>query len=163
MAPESASSTKLAASYLEGRWKEQSDYFELKAKTNQSRFMLLRRAMLVSSWLTPIAIFTLILVPGKDRDLLSLIPLLLSTIAVGTYQWEELHNYGAQWAKFRLVAERLKGQKELFLQSAGPYASLTPDEARLRLVQFCEGLIEGTDINYFVLMVDPLRRNQDIT
>jgi hypothetical protein len=163
MASELAGSNTLASDYLDRRWKEQSDYFESKAKTNQSRFMLLRRAMLISSWLTPIAIFILILVPATYRDLLSLIPLLLSTIAVGTYQWEELHNYGAQWAKFRLVAERLKGQKELFLQSAGPYSTLTAEEARLRLVQFCEGLIEGTDINYFVLMVDPLRRNQDIT
>jgi hypothetical protein len=119
--------------------------------------------MLVSSWLTPIAIFVLILIPANHRDLVSLVPLLLSTIAVGSYQWEELHNYGAQWAKFRLVAERLKGHKELFVQSAGPYAALTPEVAQRRFVEFCEGLIEGTDINYFVLMVDPLRRNQEIT
>ena len=118
--------------------------------------------MLISSWLTPVAIFVLILTPAKYRDLLSLIPLLLSTIAVGSYQWEELHNYGAQWAKFRLVAERLKGNKEIFVQAVGAYTNLDPEHARRLFIETCEGLIEGTDVNYFVLMVDPLRRNVDV-
>jgi Protein of unknown function (DUF4231) len=82
------------------------------------------------------------------------------TAAVGTYQWEEVHNYGARWAKFRLVAERLKNHKELFLQRASVYDGLTDDQARKRFVEYCEGLLEGTDVNYFVLMIDPLRRNQ---
>jgi len=115
---------------------------------------------LVTSWLTPIAIFILILIPPKFRDLYNPIPLLLSTLAVGSYQWEELHNYGAQWAKFRLVAERLKGHHELLLQRSGMYRGLDEETAAHQFVEYCEGLIEGNDVNYFVLMVDPIRRNQ---
>ena len=155
-------SSAAAESYIKGRWSEQCGYFEFKAASNQKRYILMRRLMLISSWLTPIAIFVLILTPAEYRDLLSLIPLLLSTIAVGSYQWEELHNYGAQWAKFRIVAERLKGNKELFTQSVGAYTNLDPDRARRLFIETSEGLIEGTDVNYFVLMVDPLRRNVDV-
>ncbi len=148
--------------YLEQRWKEQCDYFERKASFNQRRFLLMRRTMLVTSWLTPIAIFVLVLIPSQHHDLFSILPLVLSTIAIGSYQWEEVHNYGAQWAKFRLVAERLKGHRELFLQHAGPYHGLQEEQASARFIEFCEGLIEGTDVNYFVLMVDPLRRKQQL-
>jgi hypothetical protein len=161
MTSENQTKTMSIEDYLEGRWKEQCDYFERKASFNQGRFILMRRTMLVSSWLTPIAIFILILIPDKYQNLYSILPLLLSTIAVGSYQWEELHNYGAQWSKFRLVAERLKGHRELFLQKAGPYRGLQDEPAKARFVEFCEGLIEGTDVSYFVLMVDPLRRKQE--
>lgn len=158
---EEAKST--VAEYLRGRWQEQCDYFERKASANQWWFLFMRRLMLFASALTPIAIFGLLLVrEGYNRDLASIVPLLLSSLAVGSYQWEELHNYGAQWAKFRLVAERLKGHKALYLAGAGPYVGLSPEDAATRFIEFCEGLIEGTDVNYFVLMVDPLRRNQDI-
>ena len=77
----------------------------------------------------------------------------------GSYQWEELYNYGAKWAKFRLVAERLKGHRELFLQRTGMYRDLDDAAAQKQFVEFCEGLIEGTDVNYFILMVDPRRRD----
>jgi len=152
-----------ATSYINGRWQSQSDYFDVKARRNQTSFMRLRDLMLWCSWLTPIAIFCQTL-PWKvfQSHYFSLAPLLLSTIAVGTYQWEEAHNYGAQWAKFRLVAERLKGHKELFLHRSGMYGDpkLDEEQALQRFVEYCEGLIEGTDVNYFVLMIDPLRRNQ---
>jgi Protein of unknown function (DUF4231) len=151
------------ADYLDGRWKAQCAYFELKAQSNQKKFMRSRVVTLVTGWLTPIAIFGLTLIPADTYPNLSkfynFLPLVLSTLAIGSYQWEELHNYGAQWAKFRLVAERLKGHYELFLQRSGLYRGLDDEAAARQFVEYCEGLIEGNDVNYFVLMVDPLRRN----
>lgn len=115
---------------------------------------------LISSWLTPIAIFIVVLYREQLAHFYDLVPLLLSTVAIGSYQWEELHNYGAQWAKFRLVAERLKGHRELYLQRAGVYRDLDDERAQQKFVEFCEGLIEGNDVNYFALMVDPLLRRE---
>jgi hypothetical protein len=157
-----------AKTYLEGRWKNQSDYFEAKASQNQRRYIATRRLTLISSWLTPIAIFGAVLMdkmqPGAHgatpllSDYYAFVPLILSTVAIGAYQWEELHNYGPQWAKFRLVAERLKNHKQLFTLRSGIYRDLDDMEALRRFVEYCEGLIEGTDVNYFILMVDPRRR-----
>jgi hypothetical protein len=158
---EKADST-VAADYLNGRWKDQCDYFEQKAKSNQTLFIRCRHVTLLSSSLTPIAIALVFLVNPTWRDLGNILPLVLSALAIGSYQWEELHNYGAQWAKFRLVAERLKAHRELFFQRSGIYRDLDDEHAARQFVEYCEGLIEGTDVNYFVLMVDPLRRNQDM-
>ena len=68
--------SRAAAEYLNGRWQEESDYFETKSRHNQRLFIRMRDIMLLCSWFTP-----------------------------GTYQWEEVHNYGAQWAKFRLISK----------------------------------------------------------
>ena len=106
-------------SYLNGRWKEQCHYFEQKAETCQKRFMRLRRWSLLMGISTPILIFVVTIVvtaldaqavgkPNPYYQLFTLLPIAASAIALGCYQWEELHNYGAQWSKFRMVVERLK-------------------------------------------------------
>jgi len=162
-------------SYLKGRWKEQCHYFEQKAETCQKRFMRLRRWSLLMGISTPILIFVVTIVvtaldaqavgkPNPYYQLLTLLPIAASAIALGCYQWEELHNYGAQWSKFRMVVERLKGNRELYEHRSGIYEKgpdgkpLSDEDALKTFVRYCEGLIEGNDINYFVLMVDPLRR-----
>jgi hypothetical protein len=145
--------------YLNGRWAEQCKYFENKATINQRHYMKTRIITLISICLTPISIAGAIAFPGMKDQFYDFIPLGLSTIAIGSYQWEELFNYGAKWAKFRLVAERLKGHRELFLQRTGLYRDLDDETAQKQFVEYCEGLIEGTDVNYFILMVDPRRRD----
>ncbi len=154
-APQNPSTDKGVFTYLDERYKPQLTYFESKASFNQGRYLLMRRLMLIASWLTPISIFIQFTLPISVRDIRSLVPMILSTVAVGSYQWEEQHNYGAQWSKFRLVAENLKHQLVYFENSTGPYRSLLPDEARRGFVEIVEKIIEGTDINYFTLMVDP--------
>lgn len=145
----------LLTGYLDTRWKAQVTWFETRAAHNQCLYLRMRRIMMICSWLTPISIFLMLLVPARIRDLMSIVPLLLSTAAIGCYQWEDQHGYGPNWAKFRLIAERLKRHRELAIQGAGPYTGLDPDAARRQFVEATEGLIEGTDINYFTMMVDP--------
>jgi hypothetical protein len=141
--------------YITERFKPQLDYLSRKASFNQGRYILMRRMMLIASWLTPLAIFVQFMIPQASRDLWTLVPMVLSTIAVGSYQWEEQHNYGSQWSKFRLVAENLKHQLAYFQNGTGPFRSLTQDDAKRAFVEITEKIIEGTDINYFTLMVDP--------
>jgi Protein of unknown function (DUF4231) len=142
-------------SYIRERFRPQLDYFEKKAALNQGRFLLMRRMMLIASWLTPIAIFIQFTVPPRSRDLWSIVPMILSTVAVGSYQWEEQHNYGSQWSKFRLVAENLKHQLVYFENHTGPFRELAQVDAERTFVEVIEKIIEGTDINYFTLMIDP--------
>jgi hypothetical protein len=143
--------------YIEERVRPQLEYFEKKAAFNQGRYFLMRRMMLIASWLTPIAIFLQFTLPEKYRNAWSLVPMILSTTAVGSYQWEEQNNYGTQWSKFRLVAENLKHQLVYFENRCGPFRGMATEEARDSFVDIIERTIEGTDINYFTLMVDPHR------
>lgn len=146
-------------SYLRDRWKNQESFFELKAQQNKQKYFFYKRLTLIASWLTPFSIFIGFLIPTQYQGFYSLVPMLISTCAVGGYQWEELHNFGAQWAKYRLVAERLKHHFAMKHEKSGMYRGLSEDDAQSRFVESCEGIIAGTDVNYFVLMVDPLRQN----
>ncbi|HTQ38394.1 MAG TPA: DUF4231 domain-containing protein [Pirellulales bacterium] len=147
--------------YLDERFDPQLKYFEAKSAFNQRRYLLMRRLMLIASWLTPVAIFVQFLVVKDWRDYWAIVPMILSTIAVGSYQWEEVHNYGSQWSKFRLVAENLKHQRAYFEFKTGPYNNLSPEQSQKMFVEIVEKLLEGTDINYFTLMVDPHRSPTD--
>jgi hypothetical protein len=89
---------------------------------------------------------------------MGIIALVLSTIVLATYQWEEFQNYGAKWEKFRLVAEQLKSEKFMFLNSAGRYASQAEQESQKLFVETVEGIIRGTDLSYFSLIVEPGKR-----
>jgi len=60
-------------------------------------------------------------VPEGYKISMGILALVLSTVVLATYQWEEFENYGAKWEKFRLVAEQLKSEKFLFLNNSGRY------------------------------------------
>ena len=147
--------------YIKERFEPQLTYLEGKALFNQKRYMLMRQIMLIASWLTPVGIFLQFMVPLNWREYWSLIPMILATVAVGSYQWEEVHNYGSQWSKFRLVAENLKHQRAYFENGTGPFRNLSSADAQKSFVEIVEKIIEGTDINYFTLVVDPHRSPGD--
>ena len=89
---------------------------------------------------------------------MGILALVLSTIVLATYQWEEFQNYGAKWEKFRLVAEQLKSEKFMFLNRAGRYSSLKEGESSSVFVETVETIIRGTDLSYFSLIVEPGKR-----
>ncbi len=141
--------------YITDRFEPQLSYFEAKSTKCQALYMRMRRLMLISSWLTPIAIFAQIVLPADSRDWWAFVPMILSN------QWEEQHNYGSQWSKFRLVAENLKRQRAHLRCLTGPFRGMNDDEAEKAFVEITEKIIEGTDVNYFTLMVDPRRDPMD--
>jgi hypothetical protein len=149
--------------YLKERFTPQLAYIEKKSAFNQGRYFLMRQTMLIASWLTPVGIFIQFMFPQSWnlREYWGIVPMILATIAVGSYQWEEVHNYGSQWSKFRLVAENLKHQLVYLEYGTGPFRGLSREEAQKAFVEIVEKIIEGTDINYFTLMVDPHRSPAD--
>ena len=46
-------------------------------------------------------------------------------------------------------------QREYFVHNAGIYFNLNEEGAKKSFIDIIEGLIEGTDISYFTLMIDP--------
>jgi hypothetical protein len=97
-------------------------------------------------------------VPEEYKVAMGILALILSTIVLATYQWEEFENFGAKWEKFRLVAEQLKSEKQMYINGVGRYNSGDPDTNFREFVESVEAVIRGTDISYFSLMVDPGRR-----
>ena len=140
-------------SYLTKRVDNQIKYFDSNAIRNQKLYKRLKGAAIFCNIFTTLTIaLTLI---SDIKVPMSIVALILSMIVLATYQIEEFYNFGAKWEKFRLVAERMKSEKCLFLNGVGMYSSDNTDERKRVFVEKIEGIIQGTDMSYFSLMVEP--------
>ena len=144
--------------YLRKRVDDQIRYFDSSAMKNQGRYRFLKRTSIICNILTTMTIALAFTVPEQYKVLMGILALVLSTLVLATYQWEEFENYGAKWEKFRLVAEQLKSEREMYLHHAGRYTSADKEINHRSFVEAVESVIRGTDISYFSLMVDPGRR-----
>ena len=136
---------------------EHSDYVKSAIK-NQKSYKTLKRVQIVCNILTTMTIALAFTVPADYKIAMGILALVLSTVVLATYQWEEFENYGAKWEKFRLVAERLRSEKHMFLSGAGLYSSGDEVQKKRRLVETVEQIIQGTDLSYFTLIVEPGKR-----
>lgn len=144
--------------YITERIDVQILYFDQSAIKNQKAYRFLKTTAIICNVLTTMTIALAFTVPENYKVTMGIIALILSTIVLGTYQWEEFQNFGAKWEKFRLVAEQLKSEKYLYLNGAGSYKSKEQAENLCALVEKVEGIIRGTDLSYFSLMVEPGKR-----
>jgi hypothetical protein len=140
--------------YLEERVEDQIGYFDSSAIKNQRCYKRLKRIAILCNILTTMAIALAFTVKSpENKTAMGIVALILSTMVLATYQWEEFENYGAKWEKFRLVAEQLKSQKHLFLTPSGPYAIENDAENGRLFVETIEGIIKGTELSYFTLVL----------
>ena len=139
--------------YLTERVDNQIKYFDSNAIRNQKMYKWLKGAAIFCNIFTTLTI-ALTLIPDIKGPM-SIAALILSMVVLATYQIEEFYNFGAKWEKFRLVAERIKSEKCLFLNGVGTYLSDDTDEKKRVFVEKIEGIIHGTDMSYFSLMIEP--------
>ena len=145
-------------SYLANRVDDQLNYFDSSAIRNQKAYRRLKGTSIACNVLTTMTIALAFTVPPEYKIAMGILALILSTIVLATYQVEEFQSYGAKWEKFRLVAEQLKSEKYMFLNRVGLYATEDDKIAKRQFIETIEGVIKGTDISYFSLMVEPGKR-----
>jgi len=144
--------------YMKNRVDDQLEYFDSSAIRNQKAYRRLKGTSIACNVLTTMTIALAFTVPQEYKVVMGILALILSTIVLATYQIEEFQSYGAKWEKFRLVAEQLKSEKFMFLNRVGLYATSDDNVAKRQFIETIEGIIKGTDISYFTLMVDPGKR-----
>jgi len=144
-------------SYIKDRVDDQFAYFDSNAMKNQKAYRRLKLTAITCNVLTTMTIALAFAWP-QNHNALMILALILSTIVLATYQLEEFQNYGAKWEKFRLVAERLRSEKFMFINKVGPYYSNDYEKNKGQLVETVEGIIRNTDVVYFSLMVAPGER-----
>ncbi len=142
-------------SYLTERVDDQMKYFDSKAIRNQKAYRVLKVIAIACNILTTLAIALTFIVPPNFRGHTGIVALVLSTLVLATYQFEEFYNFGTKWEKFRLVAEYLKSEKYLFQNKVGMYSSGDTDEKEHLFIEKIENILRGTDMSYFSLMVEP--------
>ncbi len=144
--------------YIKTRLDDQLSYFDSSAIRNQKSYKTLKRVQIVCNILTTMTIALAFAVPADYKIAMGILALVLSTVVLATYQWEEFESYGAKWEKFRLVAERLKSEKHMFLNGVGLYSAGDDDRKKSQLIETGERIIQGTDLSYFTLIVEPGKR-----
>ena len=144
--------------YLTDRVDDQFKYFDDSATRNQKAYKRLKIIAIACNVLTTMTIALAFTVPQDLKVAMGIVALVLSTVVLATYQFEEFQNYGAKWEKFRLVAEQLKSERFMFLNNAGAYADNDDDRNKRHFIETIETIIRGTDISYFSLMVEPGKR-----
>jgi hypothetical protein len=144
--------------YIQERLDDQLKYFESTAANNKRWYRFFKKTAILCNLLTTMAIALAFTVPEIYKIYMGIGALILSTAVLATYQIEEFHNYGAKWEKFRLVAEQLKSEKYLYLNDAGRYCVEDKVKQHRIFVETIEGIIKGTDISYFGLMIEPGKR-----
>ncbi len=144
--------------YFNERFDGQLKYFDNNSIKYKKFYSRLKKTAIFCNVLTTFIIALAFIVPEFLKVYAGILALTLSTIVLGTYQWEEFQNYGAKWEKFRLVTEQLVSEKYQFLNKAGKYLNLKDSEAKIIFVETIENIIKGTDISYFSLMVEPGKR-----
>jgi len=145
-------------SYLADRVDDQLNYFNSSAIRNQKAYRRLKGTSIACNVLTTMTIALAFTVPPEYKIAMGILALILSTIVLATYQVEEFQSYGAKWEKFRLVAEQIKSEKYMFLNRVALYAIEDDKFAKRQFIETIEGIIKGTDISYFSLMVEPGKR-----
>ena len=143
---------------MNNRVDDQLEYFDSNAIKNQKHYRWLKRTSITCNILTTMTIALAFTVPEEFKIYMGILALILSTIVLATYQWEEFENFGAKWEKFRLVTEQLKSEKYMFLTNSGRYSSPQSEKNIILFVETIENIIRGTDISYFSLMVEPGKR-----
>jgi hypothetical protein len=151
------------ADYVTTRVDDQLAYFDARARSNKSRYQTLKLTAIVCNVLTTMAIALALAAPDEYKAGVGVLALVLSAAVLATYQLEEFQNYGAKWEKFRLVAERLKSEKFLFLNGAGQYAVNDVEQKLRLLVETVERIVADTAPSYFLLMVEPGKRLEKTT
>ena len=144
--------------YMTKRVDDQLEYFDSNAIKNQTAYKRLKYLAITCNVLTTMTIALAFTVPERWKVYMGILALILSTVVLATYQLEEFANYGAKWEKFRLVAEQLKSEKFMFLNRAGKYSAQDDSAVQSIFVETIEGIMRGTDLSYFSLMVEPGKR-----
>ena len=142
-------------SYITDRVDDQVEYFDQHARRNQRIYRFLRMTTITCNVLTSLAIALTFAAPARYKVYVGLGALVLTMIVLATYQIQEFYNFGAKWEKFRLVAEQIKSEKYLFLNDAGAYCAGDTESMKRAFIERIEGIIQGTDKSYFLLMTEP--------
>ncbi len=135
--------------YTNIRVNKQITRFEENAEKNKRFYKFLKTTAMFCNVFVTMAIALSFTVPGNLKIYLGIIALILSTIALGTFQWEEFQIHGAKWKKYRKTSELLKSEKYLFENHAGRYMNSSEDDSKKLFVATIENIIQGNNVSGF--------------
>jgi uncharacterized protein DUF4231 len=128
------------------RLDEQLEYHSKKSKENQKKFYMYQLIVIIAGALVPIV--NTFNYPSIDGSL-RIISSILGGIVVIVTGILQMYKHQENWILFRTTQELLKREKALYLNDAGDYFGLTPEQKKKQLVERTEALITAETSKYF--------------
>jgi hypothetical protein len=129
--------------FLKLRWLDQVTWMESKAGKAQRLYYALRLVTIVGAVVVP-ALVAASSLDGWPGDAAQIATWIVSLVVAVSAAVEGFFQFGQRWRNYRSTAERLKTEGWLYLQLAGPYASVdgSHDDAYRTFAGRIEDLIQ---------------------
>lgn len=135
------------------RLKSQINFFEDKAAKSKKKYNFIKVTSIVCGVLTSLAI-SLAFAFQPLFVWFGVAALVFSTLVLACYQLEEFCNFGSTWTNYRLIANRLQSEVNLYISKSGRYKYQDDETNRHVFIETIELIIEGTDITFSSLNND---------
>jgi len=120
---QNASIPSILKEYMDVRIKDRLDWYDRHSVINKRLYMTIQYVSLGASILTVVLL---------DIDSIPrIVPTILAALVALLVSVEKVGQFGNHWQLYRLSAESLESEKQLFLNGAGPYNSTTNDNYKL--------------------------------
>ena len=134
-----------AEDYLRTRAKQYQGWYDAKAAFCKRRYIAMRCTAVLGGAIVPVLI-------NLDFGARELVTTLLSLLVVVVVSLEGVLHYREQWQNYRSTEQWLGREEQWFRASAGPYASVTGEEARRLLVERVEATISSENASTLNVM-----------
>lgn len=124
--------TPTISEYMENRFKPQLQWYENKARDNMLRFRILRISIIVLALLTSI-INAVGLSGNNNMKGTQLFTAIVTAVILGLTSLLQLTKSQEDWILFRVTAEKLKSEYQLFMHNAKPYSDAADDMGKNKL------------------------------
>ncbi len=151
--------------YIEERLDKQRVWYSEKSKSNKFRFRICQLVIIVASAAIPMINLgiSMLGLQGAGHVALALgITAILGAIITIVTALSQMDSYFETWILYRTIAEALKRERFLYLNSAGDYANLL-EPAKLKfLVEKVETMLSAENSKFFALQQNAKQQSDQL-
>ena len=125
--------------YLQGRWKEQKEYYEQRSQTYKLWHQIFLLVGTIGALFVPVLL--------SFSEVPKLLPVIISLFVSISLALDNTFHFGDNWRSFRQALEALKRERVYFDTGIEPYTD--PQTAFHLFVQKCENIIGKEEEGYF--------------
>lgn len=128
-----------AEQYLNGRWKQQRDYYSRQSARNKRWHQYLLVFSTIGALIVPVLL--------NLAEVSKLVPTILSVLVSVALALDNVFHFGENWRIFRQTLEALKQERVYFEAGVEPYTDA--QTAFPLFVQTCEEIMQAEGKSYF--------------
>ncbi len=135
--------------YFKDRLENQISWHSAKSRENKKKYNAMQTAIILTS--ASITVINAFRVGDAFLSYVATLSSILGGTTVVLAALVQLHKYQENWIIYRTTSEMLKKEKYFYLNGAGSYEDLNPEQQKKMLVERVEMLVSSETSKYFAL------------